>query len=91
MPSPSGRAKESTASEGLQRSQTIGQKIMGNMIDNLFVRSFTSKPKNTNEALVPSPPKVLTLDIFASIIVHALYFFNFIAASDSQEVKSLMV
>nr|GMC77338.1 brefeldin A-inhibited guanine nucleotide-exchange protein 5 [Ipomoea batatas] len=58
MPSPSGRAKESTASEGLQRSQTIGQKIMGNMIDNLFVRSFTSKPKNTNEALVPSPPKI---------------------------------
>ncbi|XP_019193476.1 PREDICTED: brefeldin A-inhibited guanine nucleotide-exchange protein 5-like [Ipomoea nil] len=58
MPSPSGRAKEPTASEGLQRSQTIGQKIMGNMIDNLFVRSFTSKPKNTNEALVPSPPEI---------------------------------
>lgn len=92
MPSPSGRAKEPAASEGLQRSQTIGQKIMGNMIDNLFVRSFTSKPKNMNEALVPSPPKVLTLDIFAIEFLSMLFIFsNFIAASDSQEIISPMV
>ncbi|KAK4486745.1 hypothetical protein RD792_006685 [Penstemon davidsonii] len=46
-------------SGNLQRSQTIGQKIMGNMMDNVFVRSFTSKPKDrTSDGMSPSsPPK----------------------------------
>ncbi|KAG8380375.1 hypothetical protein BUALT_Bualt06G0008900 [Buddleja alternifolia] len=48
-PSPSGG--------DIQRSQTIGQKIMGNMRDNLFTRSFTSKPKTlTSDVMVPSSP-----------------------------------
>ncbi|CAH9130093.1 unnamed protein product [Cuscuta epithymum] len=52
MPSPSGRALEPTASEG----QTIGQKIMGNMMDNLFIKKFTSRSKERSEVLMP-PPK----------------------------------
>ncbi|KAL8532969.1 hypothetical protein ACS0TY_009290 [Phlomoides rotata] len=49
-PSPSGRG-------GLQRSQTFGQKIMENMMDNMFVRSFTSKPKiRTSDVSLPSSP-----------------------------------
>ncbi|KAI3459082.1 hypothetical protein Pfo_015745 [Paulownia fortunei] len=57
MPSPSDRAIRPTDSGGLHRSQTLGQKIMGNMKDNLFVRSFTSKPKNlTSDVMVPSSP-----------------------------------
>ncbi|KAM0010604.1 putative Sec7 domain, armadillo-like helical, sec7 domain superfamily protein [Helianthus debilis subsp. tardiflorus] len=41
----------------LQRSQTIGQRLMGNMKDNVLVRSFTSKPKNMSlDALVPISP-----------------------------------
>ncbi|XP_047330350.1 brefeldin A-inhibited guanine nucleotide-exchange protein 5-like isoform X2 [Impatiens glandulifera] len=41
----------------MQRSQTIGQKIMGNMMDNMFVRSFTSKPKErASDVSVPSSP-----------------------------------
>ncbi|KAK6941180.1 Mon2/Sec7/BIG1-like, dimerization and cyclophilin-binding domain [Dillenia turbinata] len=43
---------------GLTRSQTIGQKIMGNMMDNLFVRSLTSKSKNrSSDASLPSSPQ----------------------------------
>ncbi|KAI3470391.1 hypothetical protein Pfo_027054 [Paulownia fortunei] len=57
MPSPSGRTTRPTDGGGLQRSQTIGQKIMGNMMDNLFMRSFTSKPKNrTSDVMIPSSP-----------------------------------
>ncbi|KAK6144909.1 hypothetical protein DH2020_021729 [Rehmannia glutinosa] len=57
MPSPSGQITRPTDGEGLQRSQTIGQKIMGNMMDNLFMRSFTSKPKNhTSDVMIPSSP-----------------------------------
>ncbi|KAK1413426.1 hypothetical protein QVD17_35199 [Tagetes erecta] len=44
----------------LQRSQTIGQRLMGNMRDNVLVRSFTSKPKNrTSDVVIPniSPSK----------------------------------
>ncbi|XP_057802169.1 brefeldin A-inhibited guanine nucleotide-exchange protein 5-like isoform X2 [Salvia miltiorrhiza] len=52
MPSPSARATESDGGS-IQRSQTFGQKIMGNM----FMRSFTSKPKNfTSDAAVASSP-----------------------------------
>ncbi|KAL1552145.1 brefeldin A-inhibited guanine nucleotide-exchange protein 5-like isoform X1 [Salvia divinorum] len=55
-PSPSATATESEGGS-LQRSQTFGQKIMGNMRDNLLTRSFTSKPKNsTSDAAVASSP-----------------------------------
>ncbi|XP_050218779.1 brefeldin A-inhibited guanine nucleotide-exchange protein 5 [Mercurialis annua] len=41
----------------LQRTQTIGQKIMGNMMDNLFLRNLTSKSKApASDASVPSSP-----------------------------------
>ncbi|KAG8390693.1 hypothetical protein BUALT_Bualt01G0110100 [Buddleja alternifolia] len=57
VPSPSGRAARPTDDGGLQRSQTIGQKIMGNMMDNVFMRSFTSKPKiQTSDVMVSSSP-----------------------------------
>ncbi|XWS26510.1 hypothetical protein CRYUN_Cryun26dG0038000 [Craigia yunnanensis] len=60
VPSASGRAQKSSEAGSLQRSQTIGQRIMGNMMDNLFLRSLTSKSKNrTSEIPVPSsPPKL---------------------------------
>ncbi|EEF46181.1 guanine nucleotide-exchange, putative [Ricinus communis] len=54
LPSPSGKAHKPA---DLQRSQTIGQKIMGNMMDNLFLRSLTSKSKaRASDASVPSSP-----------------------------------
>ncbi|CAA0821230.1 HOPM interactor 7 [Striga hermonthica] len=57
MPSPSGRTARATDDGGLQRSQTFGQRIMGNVMDNLFLRSFTSKPKDrTSDVMVPSSP-----------------------------------
>ncbi|KAL6565292.1 hypothetical protein OROGR_002243 [Orobanche gracilis] len=56
-PSPSNRAVRTTDGGDIQSSQTFGQKILGNMRDNLFVRSFTSKPKNlASDAVVPSSP-----------------------------------
>ncbi|OMO86408.1 SEC7-like protein [Corchorus olitorius] len=60
VPSPSSRAQKSDEAGSLQRSQTIGQRIMGNMMDNLFLRSLTSKSKSrTTEISVPSsPPKL---------------------------------
>ncbi|XP_042038704.1 brefeldin A-inhibited guanine nucleotide-exchange protein 5-like isoform X1 [Salvia splendens] len=55
-PSPSAGATESEVGS-LQRSQTFGQKIMGNMRNNLLTRSFTSKPKKfTSDAAVASSP-----------------------------------
>lgn len=58
LPSPSGRSSKSSEAGGLQRNQTIGQRIMGNMMDNLFLRSLTSKSKagNASEVSVPSSP-----------------------------------
>ncbi|KAG2691211.1 hypothetical protein I3843_08G000100 [Carya illinoinensis] len=56
LPSPSRRALK-TADGGLQRSQTIGQRIMGNMMDNLFLRNLTSKSKGpASDASMPSSP-----------------------------------
>ncbi|KAH6769452.1 HOPM interactor 7 [Perilla frutescens var. frutescens] len=56
LPSPSERATESDGGT-LHRSQTFGEKFMGNMRDNLFVRSFTSKPKNfTSDVVTQSSP-----------------------------------
>ncbi|KAK4433109.1 Brefeldin A-inhibited guanine nucleotide-exchange protein 5 [Sesamum alatum] len=53
MASPSGRATKPTDGGGLQRSQTLGQRIMGNM----FMRTFTSKPKNlTSDVIASSSP-----------------------------------
>ncbi|GKV00013.1 hypothetical protein SLEP1_g12776 [Rubroshorea leprosula] len=57
IPSPSGRSQKAAEAGGLQRSQTIGQRFMGNMMDNLFLRSLTSKSKNpTPEISIPSSP-----------------------------------
>lgn len=43
--------------ENLQRSQTLGQRLMGNMMDNLLLRSLTSKSKKHQvDALVSSSP-----------------------------------
>ncbi|KAL9165509.1 hypothetical protein ABFS82_06G175400 [Erythranthe guttata] len=56
-PSPSGRTTRATDDGSLQRSQTFGQKFMGNMMDNMFVRSFTSKPKDrASDVMIPSSP-----------------------------------
>lgn len=56
LPSPS----RGDQNGGFQRTQTIGQRIMGNMMDNLFVRSFTTKAKSpTADAVPSSPSKVL--------------------------------
>lgn len=61
VPSPSGGAQKSIDAGGLQRSQTFGQKFMGNMRDSLFLRSFTSKSRNpTPDVLVPSSPSKLS-------------------------------
>uniref|UniRef100_A0A2P2KPC1 Brefeldin A-inhibited guanine nucleotide-exchange protein 5 n=4 Tax=Rhizophora mucronata TaxID=61149 RepID=A0A2P2KPC1_RHIMU len=57
LASPLGRTQKPAEAAGLQRSQTIGQKIVGNMMDNLFMRSFTSKPKGrASDASIPSSP-----------------------------------
>ncbi|XP_065620356.1 brefeldin A-inhibited guanine nucleotide-exchange protein 5 [Quercus suber] len=57
IPSPSGRADKPADAGGLQRNQTIGQRIMGNMMDNLFLRNLTSKSKNrVSDDYVPSSP-----------------------------------
>lgn len=64
LPSPSGRSQKHGEDDDLQRSQTFGQRIMGNMRDSLFVRSFTAKPKSrTSDVLSYSPSKVTLLSI----------------------------
>lgn len=64
LPSPSGRTSDGS---GLQHSQTFGQKIMGNMMDNVFVRSFTSKPKHrTYDVMIPSSPSKIPGTIMES-------------------------
>ncbi|XP_042503350.1 brefeldin A-inhibited guanine nucleotide-exchange protein 5 [Macadamia integrifolia] len=66
LPSPSGRAPKPAEASGLQRSQTLGQRIMGNMMDNLLLRSLTSKSRSPpSDVLVPSSPvKVIVTAIF---------------------------
>ncbi|PWA97223.1 HOPM interactor 7 [Artemisia annua] len=55
-PSP-GKIQKTSEAADLQRSQTIGQRFMGNMMDNVFTRTFTSKPKNpASDAVVPASP-----------------------------------
>lgn len=60
LPSPSGNKQKPAVAVSVQRSQTFGQRIMGNMMDNLLLRSFTSKSKNDTDDLGPvSPVKIL--------------------------------
>lgn len=69
-PSPSGRTRP-TDGGSLQRTQTLGQKIMGNMMDNMFMRSFTSRPKiQTPDASQPSSPSKVGFASLASIFMH---------------------
>ncbi|KAI4335137.1 hypothetical protein L6164_013811 [Bauhinia variegata] len=57
LPSPSGRTPKATDAGDLQRSLTLGQRIMGNMMDNIFLRNLTSKSKNRlSDASQPSTP-----------------------------------
>ena len=62
LPSPPGEAPKPADGEGLQRSQTLGQRIMGNVMENIFLRNLTSKSKSqTSDASQPSSPmKVLS-------------------------------
>lgn len=55
-------------SENLQRNQTFGQRVMGNMMDNIFLRSFASKPKIQSED-VSTPSSPLKVKLFC------MYFF----------------
>lgn len=64
-PSPSHGGTRPSDAGGLQRNQTLGQKIMGNI-----VRSFTSKPVNfTSDANVPSSPSKVVVQ-FIVLQVH---------------------
>ncbi|KAF7837607.1 brefeldin A-inhibited guanine nucleotide-exchange protein 5-like [Senna tora] len=60
LPSPSGRSPRPADAGGLQRNQTLGQRIMGNVMDNLFLRNLTSKSRNrTPDASQPSSPAMV--------------------------------
>ncbi|KAG6582539.1 Brefeldin A-inhibited guanine nucleotide-exchange protein 5, partial [Cucurbita argyrosperma subsp. sororia] len=62
LQSPSARTRAAEPGS-LLRSQTIGQRIMGNMMDNIFVRSLTSKSKGrASDVSVPSSPIKLPPD-----------------------------
>ncbi|XP_062190117.1 brefeldin A-inhibited guanine nucleotide-exchange protein 5-like [Phragmites australis] len=52
FPSPSGRTQPAVSPRG----QTFGQRIMGNMMDNLLVRSLTSKSKGRTDDIAPPSP-----------------------------------
>lgn len=53
LPSPSGRTPKAADGGGLQRSQTLGQRIM----ENIFLRNLTSKSKGrVSDASQPSSP-----------------------------------
>lgn len=57
LPSPSGRTPKAADGASLQRSQTLGQRIMGNMMENIFLRNLTSKSKSPiSDASQPSSP-----------------------------------
>ncbi|KAK7265505.1 hypothetical protein RJT34_33125 [Clitoria ternatea] len=55
LPSPSGRTPRA-ADGGFQRSQTLGQRIMGNMMENLFLRNLTKSKSPASDASQPSSP-----------------------------------
>lgn len=54
LTSPSGSASKSAEGGNLQRNQTIGQRIM----DNLFLRNLSSKPKGSDASVPSSPVRV---------------------------------
>ncbi|OVA15766.1 SEC7-like [Macleaya cordata] len=57
LPSPSGKAQKPAEAGGFQRTQTLGQRIMGNMMDNLLLRNLTSKSRSRpSDALALSSP-----------------------------------
>ncbi|KAG1347145.1 brefeldin A-inhibited guanine nucleotide-exchange protein 5 [Cocos nucifera] len=63
LPSPSGRVQNPAEAASFHRSQTFGRRIMGNMMDNPLIRSFTSKSKSrTDVPLPPSPLKIPDAD-----------------------------
>lgn len=50
-------AQRADDAASLQQSQSFGQRFMGNMMDNILLRSLTSKPKSQEEiVVVPSSP-----------------------------------
>jgi len=55
LPSPSGRSPKTADGGGFQRSQTLGQRIMGNM-ENLFLRNLTKSKSHVSDASQPSSP-----------------------------------
>lgn len=55
LPSPSGRTPKAADGEGFQRSQTLGQRIMGNM-ENLFLRNLTKSKSHISDASQSSSP-----------------------------------
>ncbi|RDY07326.1 Brefeldin A-inhibited guanine nucleotide-exchange protein 5, partial [Mucuna pruriens] len=55
LPSPSGRTPKAADGGGFQRSQTLGQRIMGNM-ENLFLRNLTKSKSRVSDASQPSSP-----------------------------------
>ncbi|GAB4845824.1 Brefeldin A-inhibited guanine nucleotide-exchange protein 5 [Ancistrocladus abbreviatus] len=59
LSSPSKRYQNAAEAGDLQRTQTFGQRIMGNVMDNLFLRSFTSRSKyHEVDASLPSQPQI---------------------------------
>ncbi|XP_028759990.1 brefeldin A-inhibited guanine nucleotide-exchange protein 5 [Neltuma alba] len=61
LPSPSGRSPRPADAAGLKRNQTLGQRIMGNMMDNLFLRNLTSKSQSRpSDASQPPSPAMVT-------------------------------
>ncbi|XP_038699983.1 brefeldin A-inhibited guanine nucleotide-exchange protein 5-like isoform X2 [Tripterygium wilfordii] len=53
LPSPS---KIATGSAGLQKTQSISQKFMANMMDNIFLRRNSKSDNHISDASVPSSP-----------------------------------
>ncbi|KAF7836855.1 brefeldin A-inhibited guanine nucleotide-exchange protein 5 [Senna tora] len=54
--SPLGTSTKGADAGGLQRSQTLGQRIMGNMMDNLFIRNLTKTKSQPLDTSQPSSP-----------------------------------
>lgn len=60
-----GGVETPAANAAYQQSQSFGQRFMGNMMDNLLLRSFTSRSKSRGEeTLIPSSPmKVFSVQL----------------------------
>jgi hypothetical protein len=71
LPSPSGRTQPAVSPRG----QSFGQRIMGNMMDNLLVRSLTSKSKGrTDDIAPPSPVKVYVCSFLQHMLIGHRYY-----------------